>query len=129
MLLTAFLSYMCFTSYDTSYLLQHRTYVSCRSDSDVHSILLIRPTQELQILSVCSWQCYHKDVTVPAVAHFCMSDAQFLYFECTHFVGLMHSFVGLVHSFVGWMNTFCRSDAHSLLGLVMCWPSAASRTC
>ena len=48
----------------------------------VYSILLIRPTDELQILSVCSWHCYHK-------------------YRCS-----------IAHKFVGHMHILFRKDFH-----------------
>ena len=77
--------------------------------SDIQSILLLRPTQELQILSVYIVDSATIRIDVPVAhkfkihtfcrsdAHFCRSDAHFLQVGCT--------------TLVGWMHTFCRADA------------------
>ena len=72
--------------------------------SDIQSILLLRPTQELQILSVYIVDSATIRIDVP-VAH------KFKWVRYTLFVGQMHTFVGQMH-------TFCRSDAQ--LWLVGC---------
>ena len=71
--------------------------------SDAHSILLIGPSQELKILSVFSWHCYHKD-PCSWCTQICRPDSHtvnvWLDAQCTTFVGRTH--------------TFCRSDAQLL---------------
>ena len=63
----------------------HRTYDSCRSD--VHSILLIRSTQELQILSVIKYVVDSATIRISLfpLPQICRSD--------------VHTFVGRMHTY------------------------------
>ena len=71
-----------------------RTYNSCRSD--VHSIMLIRPTQELQINCQCVVDIATKKIAVPVANKFLVG--------CTYFCRLDE------HFSVYRMNIFCASD-------------------
>ena len=105
---SAFPPYTVLPFYDTSDLLKHRTYDSCRSNA--HSILLICPTprRNCRIVSIVdsavtrsrSMLRMHTILSIGQMHTFCRLDVQLQQVGCATLIGRMHN--------------FCRSDAQML---------------